>query len=101
MDGWMDGEDLIICLAIWMPNKARLPLTYDDSGAGCIASRNRLRFKSLWERFRKTLERFWDVLRRQNGVQIKLLDFLFDYFLQGLFALSFNGSLKAHNLKFQ
>ena len=47
MDGWMDGEDLIICVAIWMLNKARPPLISDEFRAIPIASRNKLRFTSL------------------------------------------------------
>ena len=46
-DGWMDGEDLIICVAIWTPNKAWPPLTSADLLAISIASRNRLRSASL------------------------------------------------------
>ena len=47
MDGWMDREDLIICVAIWTLYKRRLPLTCVDLLAGSIASRKRLRLTSL------------------------------------------------------
>ena len=39
----MDGEHLIICVAIWTSYKRGCPLTCDDLLAICIASRNRLR----------------------------------------------------------
>ena len=39
----MDGEDLIICVALWTLYKRRPPLTCDDSGAVSIASRNQMR----------------------------------------------------------
>ena len=42
MDGWMDGEDLIICVALWTLYKRRRPLICDDLRAGSIASRNKL-----------------------------------------------------------
>ena len=48
MDGWMDGEDLIICIAIWTLYKRRLPLSSDDLLAVSIASRNELRSASLF-----------------------------------------------------
>ena len=47
MDGWMDGEDLIICVAIWTLYKRRPPLLSDDLRASSIASRNGFRFTSL------------------------------------------------------
>ena len=43
----MDGEDLIICVAIRMPNKAQPPLASNDFQVISIASRNRLRFTSF------------------------------------------------------
>ena len=56
----MDGEDLIICLAIWTLNKRRRPLTFDDFRAVSIASRNRLRsrlnFFAPWGDFGRFLE---------------------------------------------
>ena len=42
MDGWMDGEDLIICVALWTLYKRRRPLTFDELRASSIASRNKL-----------------------------------------------------------
>ena len=47
MDGWMDGEDLIIWIALWTLYKRCPPLTSDDFRTISIASRNRLRFASL------------------------------------------------------
>ena len=38
----MDGEDLIICVAIWTLYKRRPPLVCDDLRAISIASRNKL-----------------------------------------------------------
>ena len=43
----MDGEDLIICAAIWTLYKLWRPLTCDDFREISIASRNKLRFTSL------------------------------------------------------
>ena len=70
MDEWMDGVDLIICLAFWMVYKRRLPLICDDLLASCIASRNKLRFTSLFE---PILEAF----RGPNGSQNRLLGSFF------------------------
>ena len=42
MDGCMDGEDLIICVARLVVQKLWRPLTCDDFRAGSIASRNKL-----------------------------------------------------------
>ena len=75
MDGWMDGVDLIICLAIWTLYKRWVPLTCDDLLAGSISSRNRLRFTSffggIFMDFGKVLEPkieakidFWEVFLR-------------------------------------
>ena len=47
MDGCMDGEDLIICVAIWTLYKLWVPLTSDEFRMIPIASRNKLRFTSL------------------------------------------------------
>ena len=51
MDGWMDGEDLIICIAIWTLYKRCLPLTSGEVRVISIASRNRLRSTSLCKAF--------------------------------------------------
>ena len=55
----MDGEDLIICVAIWTLYKLWVPLTSNElrmnRGMISIASRNKLRltslFKAIWEAF--------------------------------------------------
>ena len=47
MDGCMDGEALIMCVAIWTLNKHRLPLICDDFRVIYIASQNKLGFASL------------------------------------------------------
>ena len=39
----MDGEDLIICVALWTLYKRRPPLTCDDFRTVCIALRNQTR----------------------------------------------------------
>ena len=49
MDGWMDGEDLIICVARLVVQKLCPPLICDDLRVICIASRNELRSASLLE----------------------------------------------------
>ena len=66
MDGWigMDGEDLIICLAIWTLYKRWFPLVSDDLRVSCIASRNRLRSASL---FGTMFEDFGGRNGRQNS----------------------------------
>ena len=56
----MDREDLIICVAIWMPDKARVPLICDDFRVSSIASRNKLRLTSL-------LRPILEVLGGQHG----------------------------------
>ena len=47
-DQLMDGEDLIICLALWTLYKRRPPLRPDDFRASSIAPRNKLRLASLF-----------------------------------------------------
>ena len=69
----MDGVDLIICVAIWMPNKARAPLTCDDVLAVCIASRNRLRSASLFGRISEDF-------RGQHGGQNSIFESFFSMF---------------------
>ena len=44
----MNEEDLIICIAIWTLYKLCGPLTCGEVGEISIASRNKLRFTSLW-----------------------------------------------------
>ena len=56
----MDGEDLIICLAIWTLYKRRLPLVCAELRVPCIASRNELRFKTLLGAIRVDFGRFWE-----------------------------------------
>ena len=56
----MDGEDLIICLAVWTLYKRWVPLTCDDLLAISIASRNELRFKTLLGAIRVDFGRFWE-----------------------------------------
>ena len=65
MDGWMDGEDLITCVAIWTPYKRRPPLISDDLRAISMASRNRLRSASIFEAI---LEVFGGQNGRRNSI---------------------------------
>ena len=51
INGWMDGEDLIICVAIWTLYKRRGPLTCDDLRALSIASQHELRLRPNVFRF--------------------------------------------------
>ena len=77
--GWMDGVDLIICVAIWMLYRRRLPLVSDDFLASSIASRNRLRSASLFVRIS---EDFGGQHGGQNSI--------FEHFLSMLFSMSFS-----------
>ena len=60
LDGWMDGEDLIICVARLVVQKLCAPLLSDDLRVVSIASRNKLRSTSLsgW---------IWKVLGSQDA----------------------------------
>ena len=96
MDAWMDGVDLIICLAIWTLYKRRFPLTSDDFLASSIASRNRLRSTSLFGAISKDFETF-----RQAKIKAKI-DFsevFFDVFSECDFASILDRFLEARNLK--
>ena len=73
MDGWMNGEDLIICVAFLVVQKLQAPLTSDDFRAISIASRDRLRL--AW-RFKITLEG----LGIQHGSQIPFFGMFSIYF---------------------
>ena len=55
----MDGEDLIICVAIWTLYKRRFPLTSDDLRAVSIASRNQTRSRLHSFASRVDFEGFW------------------------------------------
>ena len=80
----MDGEDLIICVAIWTLYKRCAPLICDDLLAISIASRNKLRFTSLFE---PILEAF----RGPNGSQNRLLGSFFSMlFLNAISASIFD-----------
>ena len=47
MCGWLDGENLIICIAIWTLYKRWGPVAFDDFRACCIALRGMLGCNSL------------------------------------------------------
>ena len=80
-----DQEDLIICVARLVVQKLWLPLTCDDLRAGSIASRNKLRFKSLFGGVFSILGRFWEVLGRPRGFENRFLG----WFLAMLFSSAF------------
>ena len=61
MDGWMDGEDLIICVALWTLYKRRAPLVSDDFRAVSIASRNQMRSRLHLFASRVDFGRTWEV----------------------------------------
>ena len=92
----MDGEDLIICVAIWTLYKRCLPLIFDDLLAICIASRNRLRSASLFGAISKDFETF-----REAKIEAKI-DFsevFFDVFSECDFASILGQFFEARNLK--
>ena len=79
MDGWMDGEDLIICVARLVVQKLCPPLVCDEVRVVCIASRNRLRSTSLFEAI-------FEVFGGQNGGQNSIFGlFFFDVIFECVF----------------
>ena len=100
MGGWLDGEDLIICVAIWTLYKRWGPLTSDDLLAGRRASRNRLRSTSLLEGIFMVFGAILGSLRRPkwtpNGVFRR---FFSDAFFDRVLASILHGFLKARNLE--
>ena len=96
MDGWMDGVDLIICVAIWTLYKGRLPLTCGELLAVCIASLNKLRSASLFGAISKDFETF-----REAKIEAKI-DFsevFFDVFSECDFASILGQFFEARNPK--
>ena len=93
MIGWMDGVDLIICLAIWMLYKRRLPLTSAEARAICIASRNKLRFTLF---FGAISEDFGGQNECKNSI---FEPFFCDVIFECVFVLIFVRYLEAPNLK--
>ena len=73
MDGWMDGEDLIICVALLVVKKLWGPLVCAEVRAVSIASRNRLRLASLFEAI-------FEVFGSQNGGQNSIFELFFSMF---------------------
>ena len=74
----MDGENLIICLAILTLYKGRVPLISDEVQVVSIASRNKLGFALLGGAI-------LEVLGDQNGCQI----LIFEPFFSMLFCNAF------------
>ena len=96
MDGWRDGEDLIICLAIWTLYKRRPPLRCDYFRAVSIASRNKLRFTSL---FGGILMDFGKVLEPKIEAKIDFGRYFCDPFFERVSASIFGRFFEAPNLK--
>ena len=80
-----DQEDLIICLAIWMPNIARPPLISAEAGVIAIASRNRLRSTSLCEAFFFDFGGFWGGFWRPKRKPKSIFRVLFSMFYSHAF----------------
>ena len=78
MDGWMDGEDLIICLAIWTFYKRWRPLIRDDLRVSSIAARNKFCLPSLFKAI-------WEVLGSQHGPQNLIFSGFFWYLRRSRF----------------
>ena len=47
MDGWMDGVDLIICIALWMVSNPQGPMGLGELRSVSMASKN-LVFETLF-----------------------------------------------------
>ena len=96
----MDGEDLIICVALWTLYKRRSPLPCDDLRAVSIASRNKLRSASLcgaiFRDFGAILKGFGRPKWMPKPIFWRLL---FDVFFECVFAWIFGCCLEARNLK--
>ena len=82
----MDGEDLIICVAIWTLYKRWVPLLSGDFRAVSMVSRNRLRSASLWEAILEDFERFWEA---KMDAKIDFLDVFFEVFFGRIFGIDF------------
>ena len=100
MDGWMDGEDLIICVAIWTLHKRCGPLPCDDFLAVSIASRNRLRPTSLLEEILKVFRAILGGFGRPKWTpNVVFRRFFSDAFFDRVWASILHGFLKARNLE--
>ena len=98
----MDGEDPIICLAIWTLYKRRVPLTSDELLAVSIASRNKLpsrpRLFASQIVFGAILERFGEAKTTQKSMFGMLSG---DVFFERVLASISGVFLEARNLKNQ
>ena len=100
MDGWMDGVDLIICLAIWTLYKRRVPLVSDDSQVISIASQNKLRSTSLCRAFFGDFGRVWGGFRKPKGKPKSIFSkSFFDVFFECVLASISGRFWDALNLK--
>ena len=100
MDGWMDGVDLIICLAIWTLYKRRLPLVSDEFRAICIASRNELRPTSLSKGIYEDFGRISGGFGRPKWMPKSIFGtFFFDAFFECVLASIFGRFFKGRKLK--
>ena len=96
----MDGEDLIICLAIWTLYKRRRPLLSVDFLAVSIASRNKLRSTSLLEAILRVFEAILGGFRRPKLTpNLVFRRFFGDVFFDIVLASILHGFLEARNLK--
>ena len=96
----MDGEDLIICVAIWTLYRRRLPLTSDDLLTICIASRNRLRPRPRFFASRLDFGAILGGFGRPKWKPKSIFGrFFFDVFFECVLASILGGFLKAQDLK--
>ena len=97
----MDGEDLIICLAIWTLYKHRPPLTCDGLLAVSIASRNKLRSTSLLEAILRVFEAILGGFRRPKLTpNMVFRRFFGDVFFDSILASILHGSKTEKSLSF-
>ena len=100
MDGWIDGEDLIICVARLVVQKLRGPLVSDDLRVSSIASRNRLRSTSLLGGILKVFGAIFGGFGRPKSMpNVICRRFFGDTFFDRVLASILHGFLEARNLK--
>jgi len=95
----LDGEDLIICVAIWTLHKLWLPLTCDGLLAISIASRNRLRAASLRGAMLEDFRRILGGFGKPKWTQIDFRAIFFDVFFERVLASICHRFWEARNLK--
>ena len=98
----MDGEDLIICIAIWTLYKLWPPLVSDEFRVISIAPRNELRFTSLLGGIFVVLGSILGGLGEAKWKPKSIFwKSAFDVFLECVLASIWGGFLEARNLKNQ